>query len=122
MVTRLLFFPSLGRRFGHHVIGSSKVHSVSVGAGASSGWNMAVDHKPPPMGIFLFFFDSSMKRLSFLPVFPDFLQPDHLPGSSLHQYYTVPIYLSVETIPLIPFGIPLTQGSRGPGALANQPS
>ena len=43
------------------VMGPSKVHSVRGEAGASSGWNIAVDHKPPPMGRFLFFVDSSRK-------------------------------------------------------------
>ena len=62
MVTRLLFLPSLGAAdSGIRVMGKSKVHSVSGEAGASSGWNIAVDHRPPPMGRFLFFVDSTMK-------------------------------------------------------------
>ncbi len=58
----LLFFPSLGAAdSGMRVMGPSNVHSVSDDAGASSGWNIAVDHMPPPMGRFLFFVDSSRK-------------------------------------------------------------
>ena len=63
MLTMLLILPSLGAAgSGIRVMGPSKVHSVSDVAGASSGWNIAVDHMPPPIGRFLFFVDSSRKR------------------------------------------------------------
>ena len=61
MVTRLLFLPSFGAAdSGIRVIGASKLQLVAVGAGASSGWNSAVDQSPPPIGRFLLAADSAM--------------------------------------------------------------
>ena len=65
------FLPSLGAAdSGMRVMGPSNVHSVSAEAGASSGWNIAVDQRPPPMGRFLFFADSSRNRLLHLLKLP----------------------------------------------------
>ena len=123
MLTRLLFLPSLGAAdSGMRVMGKSKVHSVSGEAGASSGWNIAVDHKPPPIGRFLFFFDSSMNNAFICSSFFGFAAARSTAWlQSWSMWYSSHLSVSGDHS-LMPLGMPPTQGSRGPGALANQPS
>ncbi len=123
MVTRLLFLPSFGAAdSGIRVMGKSNVHSVSAEAGASSGWNIAVDHKPPPMGRFLFFVDSTMNSAFISSSFCGFDAARSIAWlQSLSMSYSSHLSVSGDHS-LMPFGKPPTHGSRGPGALANQPS
>src|SRR5271165_149927 len=122
MLTRLLTLPSFGAAdSGMRVIGPSKVHSLRADDGASSGWNMAVDHIPPPMGRFLFFVDSRRKSAFISSSFSGYFAARSFAWlQSSSMLYSSHLSVSGDHS-LMPFGMPPTHGSRGPGALANQP-
>ena len=66
MLTTVSTMPTLGAADSDiSVIGPSNVHSVTDDLGASSGCFSAVDHRPPPIGRFLFLTDS-IRNTSFI--------------------------------------------------------